>query len=91
VAVSPIVGGATIKGPAAKMYRELGIEPSALAVAKHYQGWVTGFVLDQMDLNLEKSIEALGVEILVTDTIMTSIHQRRQLAIEVLEFCEKIV
>ena len=44
IAVSPIIGGETVKGPAAKMYRELGIEPSALAVANHYRGLATGFV-----------------------------------------------
>jgi LPPG:FO 2-phospho-L-lactate transferase len=47
VAVSPIIGGEAVKGPAAKMYRELGIEPSAFAVASHYRGLVTDFVLDQ--------------------------------------------
>ena len=48
-AVSPIIGGQAVKGPAAKMYRELGIEPSALAVAKHYQNLITGFVFDEVD------------------------------------------
>src|SRR5688572_8728343 len=53
VAVSPIIGGQTIKGPAAKMYREMGIEPSALAVANHYRGLTTGFVFDTIDKQLK--------------------------------------
>src|SRR5215207_4520152 len=56
IAVSPIIGGQTVKGPAAKMYRELGIEPSALAVANHYRGLAAGFVLDTVDKQLEGEI-----------------------------------
>ncbi len=52
LAVSPIIGGGTVKGPAAKMYRELGIEPSAIAVARHYQDLLTDFVLDVADAHL---------------------------------------
>jgi len=58
VAVSPIIGGQTVKGPAAKMYRELGIEPSALAVAKHYCDWVTRFVFDEIDKKLQGEIRS---------------------------------
>ena len=57
-AVSPIIGGQVVKGPAAKMYRELGIEPSALAVARHYQNLITGFVFDEVDAKLEAEIQA---------------------------------
>ncbi|MBI5838583.1 MAG: 2-phospho-L-lactate transferase [Chloroflexi bacterium] len=81
VAVSPIIGGETVKGPAAKMYRELGIEPSALAVANHYSGLLTGFVLDRVDALSVKDIE---VKSLVTDTLMKSAEDRRRLAQDVL-------
>ena len=57
VAVSPIIGGKTVKGPAAKMFAELGIEPSALAVAKHYGELLSGFVLDNTDAHLSDKIE----------------------------------
>ncbi len=80
-AVSPIIGGETVKGPAAKMYRELGIEPSALAVANHYSGLLTGFVLDRVDALSVKDIE---VKSLVTDTLMKSAEDRRRLAQDVL-------
>ena len=85
-AVSPIVGGQALKGPAAKMFRELGIEPSAFAVAQHYQGLVTHFVLDQLDANLESAIQSLGMQTLVTNTIMQSVDDRARLAAEVIEF-----
>jgi LPPG:FO 2-phospho-L-lactate transferase len=85
-AVSPIVGGETIKGPAAKMYRELGIEPSALSVARHYANLLTGFVLDNVDTNYMQAIHTMDVQTLVTDTIMRSPGDRRRLAEEVLAF-----
>ena len=85
-AVSPIVGGQAIKGPAAKMFRELGVEPSALAVAQHYQGLVTHFVLDQLDAEQESAIQSLGMQTLVTNTIMQSLEDRTRLATEVVDF-----
>lgn len=86
VAVSPIIGGQTIKGPAAKMYREMGIEPSALAVANHYRGLVTGFVLDQIDKQLKGDVMGLNMRTLVTNTFMDSLDSRRRLANDVLNF-----
>jgi LPPG:FO 2-phospho-L-lactate transferase len=86
VGVSPIVGGSAIKGPAAKMFHELGIEPSALAVAEHYQSLVSALVIDEVDSSLVESIQALGMEVLVTQTIMKNRADRRSLAAEVLEF-----
>src|SRR6266498_367913 len=86
IAVSPIIAGQTVKGPAAKMYRELGIEPSALAVAKHYCDLVTGFVLDTLDLQLEENIRSLNMRTLVTNTLMKSHDNRKQLAMDVLDF-----
>jgi len=85
VAISPIIGGQTVKGPAAKMYRELGIEPSALAVARHYCDLITGFVLDELDRQLEGEIRSLTMRTLVTNTLMTSHDNRKQLAMEVLD------
>lgn len=85
-AVSPIIGGETVKGPAAKMYRELGIEPSALAVADHYQGLVKGFVIDTIDKNLQGGIMERGMQTLVTNSLMKSHDDRSRLAQELLEF-----
>jgi LPPG:FO 2-phospho-L-lactate transferase len=83
VAVSPIIGGQTVKGPAAKMYVELGIEPSALAVANHYENFLTGFVVDSVDSELAKQIK---IPTRVTDTLMKSIADRARLARDVLNF-----
>lgn len=86
LAVSPIIGGQTVKGPAAKMYRELGIAPSALAVARHYCDLATDFVLDSEDAPLEGEIGSLHLRTLVTNTLMKSHDDRRQLAIDILRF-----
>ena len=85
-AVSPIVGGQALKGPAAKMFRELGVEPSAFAVAQHYRYLVTHFVLDQLDADQESAIQSLGMTTRVTNTIMRSVEDRVRLAAEVIEF-----
>jgi LPPG:FO 2-phospho-L-lactate transferase len=86
VAVSPIIGGQAVKGPAAKMYRELGIEPSALAVAQHYRGLAAGFVLDTLDQQYQENIRSLNMRTLVTNTLMKSLDNRKQLASDVLDF-----
>lgn len=86
VAVSPIIGGETIKGPAAKMYRELGINPSAVAVANHYCDLITGFVFDELDKHLEGEISSLSMRTLVTNTLMKSHDDRKQLALDLLSF-----
>jgi LPPG:FO 2-phospho-L-lactate transferase len=86
VAISPIIGGETVKGPAAKMYRELGIEPSALAVANHYRGLVTDFVLDKIDEQLNETVKGLSMRAYVTNTLMRSHEDRKQLAIDLLTY-----
>lgn len=86
IAVSPIIGGQAVKGPAAKMYQELGIQPSALAVAKHYQGLVTDFVLDQIDEQLNETVKGLSMRTRVTNTLMKSHEDRKRLAVDLLNF-----
>jgi LPPG:FO 2-phospho-L-lactate transferase len=86
LAVSPIIGGKTVKGPAAKMYTEMGIQPSALAVAKHYGSLLTGFIIDNVDADQAEAVQALGIRILVTNTLMPDSAERRRLAQEVLDF-----
>lgn len=86
IAVSPIVGGRAIKGPAAKMMAELGMPQTALAVAQHYAGRIDGFVLDEEDAALEPAVSELGMATLVTDTIMMTLEDRVRLAKETLQF-----
>ncbi|MDX1437676.1 MAG: 2-phospho-L-lactate transferase [Anaerolineales bacterium] len=86
VAVSPIIGGQAVKGPAAKMYRELGIEPSPLSVASHYRSLLDGMVMDRVDGRLQPAVADLGLAVLVTDTLMKSLKDRTQLSQDTLEF-----
>jgi LPPG:FO 2-phospho-L-lactate transferase len=90
VAVSPIVGGAALKGPAAKMMRELGCEATALGVVRHYGGLVDGWVIDQQDAKLQRAIEGEGKSVLVTDTVMSDRGKSARLAKRVVAFAATI-
>jgi len=90
-AISPIIGGQAVKGPAAKMYSELGIEPSAFAVANHYRNLLTGFVLDKTDEKLIESVKGLNIQTYVTYTLMKSLEDRKQLAGEVTKFIKEVL
>jgi LPPG:FO 2-phospho-L-lactate transferase len=84
VAISPIIAGQVVKGPAAKMLQSLGHEVSALGVARIYQGLVGLMVIDEQDCALAPQVEALGMRCLVTDTMMTSAERKAELAHDVL-------
>jgi LPPG:FO 2-phospho-L-lactate transferase len=84
VAVSGIVGGRAIKGPADRMLVSLGHESSALGVARRYTGIADVFVLDERDAALEPAIQDLGLRTVVTDTIMSDDGARAHLAADVL-------
>jgi len=88
LAVSPIVGGAAIKGPAAKMMRELGQLISPLTVVDHFAGLLDGFVLDQTDAAVQ---EAVGLPCLVTDTLMVDLASKQRLAEETLAFAASLL
>jgi LPPG:FO 2-phospho-L-lactate transferase len=88
LAVSPIIGGQAVKGPAAKMYAEMGIEPSAVSVAAHYGDLLDGFVMDRIDSALEGEIRGMGLVATVTNTLMHSSNDRRRLAQEVLHMLQ---
>ncbi len=84
VGISPIVAGATIKGPADKLMRALGYEASAYGVAKLYADFLDTFVVDVKDAEEAERIERLGVKVLVTNTIMRSLIDKVALAKDVL-------
>jgi LPPG:FO 2-phospho-L-lactate transferase len=86
VAISGIIGGKALKGPADKMLASLGRDSSAVGVAREYADIADAFVLDTVDSATSPSIEALGMRTLVTDTIMTDDDARARLAGEVLAF-----
>jgi LPPG:FO 2-phospho-L-lactate transferase len=87
-AISPIVGGKTIKGPADKMLRGLGMEVSPLGVARLYRDFAGLFVLDRADRRYVEPIERLGMRALATDTIMSTPERAAALAEVVLRALE---
>jgi LPPG:FO 2-phospho-L-lactate transferase len=90
IAVSPIIQGKAIKGPAAKMFVELGMRPSALAVLQHYKDLICGFIYDKRDVDQEKEIEQEGIISLATNTIMHSKQSKMKLAQDILEFSKSL-
>ena len=90
VAVSGIVGGKALKGPADRMLASLGHEVSALGVARQYADLADGFVLDDVDADNAGAVAALGLRTLVTDTIMTDDAARARFAGEVLSFAASL-
>ena len=94
VAVSPIVAGQAIKGPAAKMMNELGMPQTATAVAEHYVqkygNALTGFFIDNEDAPLQVDIQALGLETIVTNTVMVTLQDRIDLAQQVMDFANRL-
>lgn len=90
VAVSPVIGGKAVKGPTVKIMTELGVDPSALAIARHYAGLIDGLVIDAVDAALKPEIEAMGIAALVTDAIMGGREGRARLAIEALTFAARL-
>jgi LPPG:FO 2-phospho-L-lactate transferase len=87
IAVSPVIGGEAVKGPTAKMMRELSLPVSASAVASHYGSLLDGFVLDETDATIA---EELGIPCLVTRTLMTDDQRKRALAEDVLAFSRRL-
>jgi LPPG:FO 2-phospho-L-lactate transferase len=86
LAVSPIIGGRALKGPADRMLASLGHEVSATGVARMYAGLVDGMVVDRTDEGEQAGIEALGMRVLVTQSVMRDVEDRARLALETLEF-----
>jgi LPPG:FO 2-phospho-L-lactate transferase len=85
IAISPIVAGAPIKGPADKLLRGLGLGVSAYSVAKLYGDFLDTFILDTADSAEKEKIEKLGIEVKVANTIMRTLEDKVRLAETVLE------
>lgn len=85
MAVSPIIGGKAIKGPAAKMFSELGKKPCAKSVAEYYQEYITGFVFDRVDAKEKPEIENLGIIPYITNTLMLNVNDRVKLATDIID------
>jgi LPPG:FO 2-phospho-L-lactate transferase len=90
IAVSPIIGGQSVKGPAAKIMGELGLPVSSIGVAEHYQGFLDGIVIDEADQHLSAQIEELGLRSTVRSTFMTTDSEKETLAEELMNWAEEI-
>ena len=84
IAITPIVGGQALKGPAARMMKSMGHRASADHVAALYRDFLDIFVLDRVDAHLARQVEALGMRAVLADTIMRGLPQRKALAAAVL-------
>lgn len=90
VGVSPIVGGQALKGCAAKMMTEFGLEVSAAGVARHYGALLDGFVLDAVDARLAPALEASGLSTACCDTVMREDADRERVARVALELAQAL-
>ena len=88
IAVSPIIGGAAIKGPAAKMMQELGVKPTVVEVARHYGNSVDHWVIDQQDARLARTIAGLGKRVTVADTLMSNRRNSVALARQIISLAQ---
>jgi LPPG:FO 2-phospho-L-lactate transferase len=90
VAVSPIIGGKAVKGPAAKIMAELRMEVSPFGVAAHYGNLLTGMILDEEDQTLRDKLEKMGLRVAVMNTLMTTSEEKVALAKELLAWVESV-
>ena len=90
VAVSPLIGGAAVKGPTAKIMQELGIDQSVVSIARHYHGLIDGLLLDPVDGDQAAAVEAMGIATLTTGILMRDDADKERLARETLAFARDL-
>jgi len=86
VAISPLIGGDAVKGPTVPMMQSAGLPISPLGIAQAYEGLIDALVIDKQDVAFKPDLEALGLRVLVTETLMEGFEGRLRLAAEVLDF-----
>ena len=79
-AISPVVGGASLKGPTDRMLADLGLAVSAVQVAKLYADFLDVYILDRRDADSAAEIEKMGLKVVVTDTVMSGLEEKLALA-----------
>jgi LPPG:FO 2-phospho-L-lactate transferase len=89
IAVSPIVGGAAIKGPADRMLKGLGLEVSALGIAEYYKDLIDTIIIDSQDESLVPSIKKIGINAIATNTLMKNSEIKKALAETVIQSCSQ--
>jgi len=86
IAISPFIGGKTVKGPADKMMASAGVEDGLMGVAQLYQGLVDDLVIDQQDSAFSDSLKTMGYQVLQTNTLMKTLDEKQALMDQVVEF-----
>ena len=89
IAVSPIIGGRAVKGPTAKMMRELGRPVDALEAARRYADLIDGYVVDEADASLASHAPA-GVRVIVANTVMSTAERKERVARECLALADAL-
>jgi LPPG:FO 2-phospho-L-lactate transferase len=87
IAVSPIIAGRAVKGPTAKIMREMGLEPSAASVARRYDDLLDGYIVDHQDAEL---CEDIGIPVFAAQTLMLTLADREELARAVLTCADAV-
>jgi len=90
VAVSPIIGGDSVKGPTAKIMEEMGLEVSVMTIANHYENLIDGLIIDNTDEEYIQAIESLGIRVKVSNILMQDSDDKTTLAEETIEFLNEL-
>ena len=90
IAISPIVGHDSVKGPTSKLMKEMGVEVSSLSIAKHYKGLIDGIVIDHEDEKVAQKIREMGIEVKLSKIIVETLEEKMTLAKESLDFIKEI-
>ena len=90
VAVSPIIGGDSVKGPTAKIMEEMGLEVSVMTIANHYENLIDGLIIDNTDEEYIQAIESSGIKVKVSNILMNNNDDKTRLAEEAIEFLNEL-
>ena len=90
VAVSPIIGGDSVKGPTAKIMEEMGLEVNVITIANHYENLIDGLIIDNTDEEYIQAIESFGIKVKVTSILMHDNDDKTRLAEEAIEFLNEL-
>ena len=90
VAVSPIIGGDSVKGPTAKIMEEMGLEVNVITIANHYQDLIDGLIIDNTDVEYVQAIESSGIKVKVSNILMNNNDDKTRLAEEAIEFLNEL-
>ncbi len=90
VAVSPIIGRDSVKGPTAKIMQEMGLEVNVMTIANHYENLIDGLIIDNTDEEYIQAIESFGIKVKVTNILMHDNDDKTRLAEEAIEFLNEL-